>query len=417
MAAVANAGREGRAEPPRLSAAGMLAYSLANFGGNMVNAFSNTALPLYLGAYQLPNWLIGLLAQERSLVGGFIQPVVGALSDRTRTPLGRRRPFFLVGVPLTAASLIILALHPPVWAVLAVMPFFAFFLAIANDPYLALMADITPLDQRGTMGGWMALLNMLGQVTLLLLAAALWQSQRSWVFAALVVGLVLGFGLTFLLVKEPPPQTWQVPPRRIRYRPIAYVRNILAHRELSKYVGSQLFFWLGNGAAVPFLTRFAVEVLGVAEGEAFLLVFVAVASTASLALPAGWLGSRFGKQRVLSVGLFAFVPVAMVGSQVQTVAQTYVAMACLGACNAAGTALLFPLLADLMPTDRRGELTGVGSLVWSLAQPVGSFTAGVFIDATGTYRAVFVVAGLLFAASFVLLRTVKVDPGQAAAGA
>src|SRR5919109_4761808 len=110
----------------------MAAFSLGNLGGNMVNAFSNTALPLYLGAYQLPNWLIGLLAQERSLVGGFIQPVVGALSDRTRTPLGRRRPFFLVGVPLTALSLVLLAFHPPLWTVLAIIPFLSFFLAVAN---------------------------------------------------------------------------------------------------------------------------------------------------------------------------------------------------------------------------------------------------------------------------------------------
>ena len=62
-----------------------------------------------------------------------------------------------------------------------------------------------------------------------------------------------------------------------------------------------------------------------------------------------------------------------------------------------------------MPIDRRGELTGVGSLVWSLAQPVGSFTAGLFIDATGTYRAVFIVAGLLMAVSFFLLRTVRAE--------
>src|SRR5436853_4457070 len=126
------------AEPRDLSATAMLAFSLANFGGNMVNAFSNTALPLYLGAYQLPNWLIGLLAQERSLVGGFVQPVVGALSDRAQTPFGRRRPFFLVGIPLTAATLAFLALHPPTWALLMIIPFFSFFLAVANDPYLAL---------------------------------------------------------------------------------------------------------------------------------------------------------------------------------------------------------------------------------------------------------------------------------------
>ncbi|MCX6021554.1 MAG: MFS transporter, partial [Chloroflexi bacterium] len=84
-----------------LSLATMMSYSIANAGTNMVAALANTALPLYLGGYGVPNVAIGFLAQERSFVAGFVQPVVGALSDRTRTRLGRRRPYFLLGVPLT----------------------------------------------------------------------------------------------------------------------------------------------------------------------------------------------------------------------------------------------------------------------------------------------------------------------------
>ena len=59
----------------------MIGYSAANFGVNMVNAFSNTALPLFLSTYQLPNILIGFLAQERSFVGAFVLTV--AVSDTT----------------------------------------------------------------------------------------------------------------------------------------------------------------------------------------------------------------------------------------------------------------------------------------------------------------------------------------------
>ena len=43
------------------------------------------ALPLYLASYGLPNWAIGLLAQDRPPLAGVSQIVVGFLSDRTRT--------------------------------------------------------------------------------------------------------------------------------------------------------------------------------------------------------------------------------------------------------------------------------------------------------------------------------------------
>ena len=157
--------------PPSISIATMIFYSVANFGVNMVNAFSNAALPLYLGVYGLPNAVIGFLAQERSFLGGFAQPVVGLISDRTRSRWGRRKPFFLIGVPLTVASLFLLALHPPIWAVLLLLIVFSLFLAVANDPYLALMADITPAEQRGRMGSVMAVFNMAGQVAMLAIAA------------------------------------------------------------------------------------------------------------------------------------------------------------------------------------------------------------------------------------------------------
>src|SRR3972149_23310 len=105
-------------EPKEQPLSTMIFYSVAIGGTNMVNAFTNFALPLFLGRYNLPAVVVGFLAQERSFVGGFVQPIVGAISDRLRTPLGRRRPFFLIGVPLTAASLLFISIHPPLWGLL-----------------------------------------------------------------------------------------------------------------------------------------------------------------------------------------------------------------------------------------------------------------------------------------------------------
>src|SRR5688500_776692 len=75
-------------------------YSTANLGAAFFYALFNFGMPLYLDAYKLPAWLIGLIANERSFVGAFVQPWIGRVSDRTRSPLGRRRPFFLIGIPL-----------------------------------------------------------------------------------------------------------------------------------------------------------------------------------------------------------------------------------------------------------------------------------------------------------------------------
>lgn len=391
-------------DAPAVPIATVLGYSCANFGVNMVSALTNSAMPLFLGSYGLPNLVIGFLAQERSFVGGFVQPVVGALSDRTATRFGRRKPFFLVGVPLTIAALALLASHPPLWAVLALLVVFSFFLAIANDPYMALMADITPERQRGRVGSVMAVFNMLGQVALLYIASQYWASNEGLVFGAVGLGLAVSFAITFATVQEPPLPPPQ--PKAVKLAPRAYLQEVLRHRELAKYCGAQFFFWLGSGAAVPFLTRFGIEVLGTDEATAFQLMMVAVGSTALAALPAGVLGDRFGKKQVLSAGLTLFAAVALVGSQTQTVEQGVVVMALVGTANAVIASLAFPLLTDLMPSDRKGEFTGLGSLVWSLAQPIGSTLAGLTVDLTGSFRTVFLVAGLAIALSVLGLQTV-----------
>ncbi len=388
----------------------ILLYSQANLGANLVYGFANFAFPLFLGAYALPNALVGFLAQERSFVGGFVQPVVGAISDRLPpNRLGRRRPFFLVGVPLTAGSLILLSTYPPMLAVIAVMTVFSFFLAVAADPYAALMADIVPTQQRGMVGGVMAVFNMAGQVTVILLSFLLWEGHQRELFWLVAAGLVAAFAVTFFGVAEAPVRARPATARGGRGVQVrAYVQGVLSHREVMKYLAATFFFWLGNGGVAPFITRFAVDTLGAEENTSFLLVLPAILGTAAFAVPAGLLARRFGKRRVLNVGMLVFGLVALAGGLlVSTVPQGLVMMGIVGLANAITTALVFPLLADLMPGERAGEFTGLGAMVWSLSQTVGALGAGAVADATGTLRGAYAMGGLAMLAGFAVLLTVR----------
>lgn len=394
----------------RASLGVIIGYSVACGGVNMVNAFSNAILPIYLSRYRLPAWLVGVLAQQDSSLGGIEQPFIGLLSDRTRTRLGRRRPYFLVGVPLVVVSLLFLATYPSFWAVVLTLTFFASFLAVANDPYKSLLGDVFPSEQRGRVGGAMSLFNMLGQVATLLLASQLWERSEALVFYLVGAGLTLTFAITFFAVKEPPVPT-QSPSLR-GYSLGRYLRDLLAHREVAKYGLSQLFLCLAAGGAVPFLTRFGVEVLGVSEATSFLLFMVLVVSTAVFTLPSGYLGDRLGKKRVLSWGLAGFSLVAIIGSQAQDVLQGAIVMALVGIPNAMATTLSLPLFVDLMPSHRIGEFVGFAAVVTSLSEAVGAGLIGAFVDLTGNYRVVFIATGILIGISYLILQTVRPERAQ-----
>ncbi|HJT80860.1 MAG TPA: MFS transporter, partial [Chthoniobacterales bacterium] len=66
----------------------------------------------YLGARddQIP-----MLWLAAPLTGFIVQPIIGAMSDRTWGPLGRRRPYFLVGAILSSFALILMPNSSTLW--------------------------------------------------------------------------------------------------------------------------------------------------------------------------------------------------------------------------------------------------------------------------------------------------------------
>ena len=379
-----------------------IVFGFGNFGANVVYSFLNGAIGLYLLRYpQVPAWAVGLLAQERSLAGALVQPIVGAASDRTRTRIGRRRPYFILGVALTAASLLYLGGFPPVVPMVVVLSVNAFFLNVAVDPYLALLADLVPLEQRGRVGAVLAVFNMLGQIAATLAALFLWDRSPELVFVIVALALVVSFGITTVFIHEP-----EAPPRPkepLRMDVGGYLRDLFSRRDLLVYVGAASLYWMGTGGVLPYLTRFGVSALGLTEGEAFQLLLPALVGTIAAAVPAGYIADRRGKKPVLAVGLLAYSVIAFVASQAATLPQALLAMGVIGLANGVWTALAIPLLVDLVPAERAAEMTGLGSAVWSFSQPIGALVAGLLIASADSYRIAFVGAAAFIFASFALL--------------
>src|SRR5581483_10389874 len=112
----------------------MLAYACASLGTGAFYAFNNAALPLFLRPLTGSDVLIGLLSSTRSVEGALIQPLVGTWSDRLRSPLGRRRPFLIVAVPLSALVLALTPLAPNLGLTVAAIVAFSLAFNLAVDP-------------------------------------------------------------------------------------------------------------------------------------------------------------------------------------------------------------------------------------------------------------------------------------------
>jgi maltose/moltooligosaccharide transporter len=81
-------------------------------------------LPPLLQRYTSSSVLIGLVLAAEGIFAIVLPLVVGPLSDATRTPLGRRRPYMIFAIGPMAVSLAMLAFMPSLWS--AAFVFFAF---------------------------------------------------------------------------------------------------------------------------------------------------------------------------------------------------------------------------------------------------------------------------------------------------
>jgi maltose/moltooligosaccharide transporter len=84
------------------------------------------------------------------LTGLLVQPIVGYLSDKTWGPLGRRRPYFLIGALLASAALIFMPNAPALWIAAGALWVMDAALNITMEPTRAFIGDNLPDAQRTT---------------------------------------------------------------------------------------------------------------------------------------------------------------------------------------------------------------------------------------------------------------------------
>jgi len=107
-------------------------YSFGLQQGNMSPIYR------YLGADEasLPLlWLAG------PMTGLLVQPVIGAMSDRTLSPRGRRTPYFLVGAVLCSIALLLMPFSPALWAAAGLLWILDAGNNITMEPYRAFVSD------------------------------------------------------------------------------------------------------------------------------------------------------------------------------------------------------------------------------------------------------------------------------------
>jgi maltose/moltooligosaccharide transporter len=385
-----------------LSARTIGLYSVASFGSGLFYVFNNAVLPLLIPSTNV--LLVNLLSNTRSIEGAVIQPVVGAWSDRIWTRLGRRRPFMLIAIPLSALVMALTPLAPNLALIVVCIVLFSLLFNVAADPYTALQADIAAPAQRPMLNAVATVVQLAGQVSLGLFLA-LGPFKRSIppaAYAVVAAGMLLTFLVTIVAVPERREEVHLEP----RHSLGEYVAALQSHRQALRYLVALFCYNVGINTIQVNLTRFAVRVLGISDQSAVFLFVLLILVTGLLALPAAWLATRVGLKRVIAGGMVLIAVAATFALVVRTEAQVIPVLVLAGAGNACLT-LTWPLLTLLVPPERVGVFAGLKTGAESISAFFSGFVAAAMVGIWG-YRSIFMVLLVAIIAALATLTSVRI---------
>ena len=379
----------------------MLLYSAGSVGAGAFYAFNNFVLPPILKSFGAPDLLTGLLASTRSIEGTVIQPTVGAISDRTWTRIGRRRPFIVVAIPLSAAFFVLSALANDLLLLAIGIVLFSIFFNIAVDPYAALLPDISPPKQRGLLSGIANGIQLASQVAFLVAAMLLIAGGAAplWLYVLTAAILLVGFGVTAATIAEPRELTAHVEHMPFRM----YLDALLTNQPALRYLVTVFVYQFGFSAVQPYLTLFLTTDIGMSEDEALGIAALALLVTGLGAVGFGKLADRVGHRMVLAIGWSLLAVGAVSGTVIHGIPQTVAVAILVGVGNGAATAVKWPLLTLLIPPEKTGVYAGLIAAADSVAIPLSVGVAAIAFLPVFGYRGIFAMLAVFIVLAVALL--------------
>ena len=397
------------------------------FGVSVIWTVYNAFVPLFLAnKFNLAPALIGFFMTLDNIAALFIQPPVGAWSDRLRTRIGRRMPFILIGAPIGALAFGIIPVASILPLFVACTSTLLLSMAFWRTPVVALMPDITPSPYRSQANGIINLMGGIGTIIASLVGSTLYEINVAFPFWMGSVLVIVAALLVFIFIKEPK----EYEESEVEPNIFESIREVFTAEEKSAIrILWAIFFWfLAYTGIEAFLTLYATKYVGLPEGDAGRLLGHIGLLFVIFALPAGFLGSRIGRRVTISIGIvfMALLIFALFILPPDTLAPVITKLPVLGNVRVISLFLMpagiawalininsLPMVVDMTTASRLGTFTGLYYLFSTLSAIVGPNFNGLLVQVTGNrYNTIMLFSPIFLVVALVLMFGVRRGEAQ-----
>ena len=375
------------------------ALALPTFALALGISVLTTYAPLLLGEATSSAGAIGLAIGAEGAFALFLPLVVGSLSDRTRTRLGRRIPYALVGAPLLVAPLVIRPFAHGYAETVALVSLFFVGYFVYYPPYQALFAELVPSSHLGRAQGWQGVMRGLGLGAALVgggLLLTVW-TPLPFVLAAGAVVLA-----TVVLVREVRGRERRLAVAEAPPLPGPGVFSLLRERsDVRAFVAANALWELSFMGLKTFIVLFVVKGLGESVGTASAVIGVVAGAYVVASFGAGRLADSVGLHRLMRASLWVYGIGLLIGAGFSSLGPLLVGLPLVALAGAVVMTLPYGMLVQLTPPGAEGALSGLFGFSRALGAILGPIVVGVSIDvlqplfpATNGYGAMWIAIGV-----------------------
>lgn len=381
----------------------------------------NTDIPVILQkSYKISSFAVGWIMNLDNILALFLIPLIGALSDRTWTKLGKRMPYIITSLPLGAIFFSFIPWIPVLFGIntsslillIIIILLMNIFQAIGRGPVISLMPDLVPPENRSPANGIINFMGGLGSLIAYFIVGRISAVNRTLGFTIAGLIQIISVLIIFLAINESKDSLVMAKVER-EDNEFSFKKLINLKDKNLIFLLLAIFFWfIGFNAVETFYSVYMALEKGLDPtlGESIAKSNLGILALTFMifSIPSGLIAKRIGRKNTIIIGLLGmiFIFIGLISFQNLSIIRIFFMLG--GLFWALININSLPMVLDLGDLKSQGTYTGFYYFSSQFASIVAPPFAGFLADLLKTCFVIFPLGGIFFTLSLLMMLQIKI---------
>ncbi|ACK41529.1 MULTISPECIES: SLC45 family MFS transporter [Dictyoglomus] len=379
----------------------------------------NTDIPIILQkTYKISSFAVGWVMNLDNILAIFLIPLIGVLSDRTLTKIGKRMPYIITSLPIGAILFSLIPWIPIFFGIntpslillVLIILLMNIAQAVGRGPVISLMPDLVAPEHRSPANGIINFMGGLGSLLAYFFVGRISVVNRPLGFAIAGIIQLISVLVIFLAIKETKDSI--IMTKMEEETELSFKKLINIKDKNLIFLLLAIFFWfIGFNAVETFYSVYMALEKGIDPtlGESISKINLGILALTFMifSIPSGFIAKKIGRKRTIMIGLLGMI-LAFIGLIIfESLFITRIIFILGGISWALININSLPMVLDLGNLKSQGTHTGFYYFSSQLASIVAPPFAGFLADLLKTRFVIFPLGGVFFTLSLLMLLQVQ----------